>query len=104
MRKYTLASPTAKSAVDLRAFADVIRAAVHQYMPLAIVRVERDCYYVEPTPPKGMAIRIGRQICKSALSRYCVQIPKLFSSIEVKSNKEEENENESDQQRSGGHF
>ena len=100
MRKYTLASPTAKGTVDLRAFADVITEAVHQYMPQAAVRVERDCYYVDPTPPKGMAIRIGRQICKSALSRYCVQIPKLFSSIEV----EEERDNEPDQQCTGGHF
>lgn len=100
MRKYTLASLSAKSAVDLRVFTDVITAAVHQYMPLAVVRVERDCYYVEPTPPKGMAIRIGRQICKSALSHYCVQIPKLFTSIEV----EEESDNGTDQQRTGGHF
>ena len=83
MRKYTLASPSAKGMVDLRVFADVITEAVHQYMPQAIVSVEKNCYYVDPPPSQGDAIRIGRLICQSDLKAYCVQIPKLFSSIQI---------------------
>lgn len=83
MRKYTLASPSAKTSVDLRVYTDVITEAVHQYMPLATVRIEQDCYYIDPTPSQGDAIRIGRQICQSDLKLYCVQVPKLFSSIQI---------------------
>lgn len=90
MRKYTLASSDARESVDLRAYAAIIEAAVHEVMPKATVIVEADCYCVEPTPKQGDAIRIGRMICRSTLSRCCVQIPKLFSSIEVKPRTEEE--------------
>ena len=83
MRKYTLASPSAKVSVDLRNYQNVIIEAVHEYMPTAVVRVEADCYYVSPTPSKGDAIRIGRKICESSLKEHCIQIPKLFSSIEI---------------------
>lgn len=83
MRKYTLASPSAKGVVDLRDYAMTIVTAVHQYMPTAIVKVEANCYYVSPTPSKGDAIRIGRKICESSLKEHCIQIPKLFSSIEI---------------------
>lgn len=99
MRKYTLASPSAKSMVDLRMFADVITEAVHQYMPLAAVRVEKDCYYVDPTPSQGDAIRIGRQICQSDLKVYCIQIPKLFSSIQIGGKKDGTRK-----KRTGGHI
>lgn len=90
MRKYTLASSDARGSVDLRAYAATIEAAVHEVMPKATVIVEADCYCVEPTPTQGDAIRIGRMICRSALSQYCIQMPKLFSSIEVKPKTEEE--------------
>ena len=83
MRKYTLASSQERQTVDLRDYASVITEAVHAYMPSAAVRVERDCYYVSPTPSQSEAIKIGRQICQSELKRSCVKIPKLFSSIEV---------------------
>ena len=83
MRKYTLASKSAKGYVDLRDYEDVITAAVLAVMPNATVKVEEKCYYVSPTPKQGEAIKIGRQICQSELSRYCVQIPKLFTSIEL---------------------
>lgn len=84
MRKYTLASSDARSAVDLRNYRNIIESAIHEIMSQAIVTVEQDCYYVSPTPSKGDAIRIGRLICKSGLSSHCIQIPKLFSSIEIK--------------------
>ena len=100
MRRYTLASPDARGVVDLRDFQEVIEAAVHEIVPSAQVVVEKDCYYVSPTPSKGDAIRIGRQICKSALNQYCVQIPKLFSSIEI----EEEDDDGKEQKYNGGHF
>ena len=59
MRKYTLASSSAKSTVDLTDYTEVITAAVHEVMPKANVIVEKDCYYVDPAPSKGDAIRIG---------------------------------------------
>ena len=99
MRKYTLASSNAKSQVDLTTYSDVIIDAVHEVMPQASVIVEKDCYYVSPAPSKGDAIRIGRAICKSALAQYCVQIPKLFNSIPIKEDKNEERK----QQLTGGH-
>ena len=104
MRRYTLASPDARLTVDLRDYAAVIEEAVHDILPAAIVRVEQDCYYVDPTPERGVAVRIGRQICKSALNKHCIKIPKLFSSIEMDEVKEELNDRKSEQQHHGGHF
>lgn len=92
MRKYTLASSSARTSVNLTAYTDVITEAVHEVMPKASIIVEKGCYYVNPAPSKGDAIRIGRTICKSALAQHCVQIPKLFNSIPVKEDKDEENE------------
>lgn len=89
MRKYTLASVEDRETVDLRRYEAVIAEAVHAVLPNAVVTVEKNCYYVTPTPSQGEAIRIGRQICQSELKRYCVQIPKLFSSVELE---EEANE------------
>lgn len=95
MRRYTLASLDARQTVDLRNYADTIKDAVHKYMPEADVQVEQDCYYVSPTPEQGTAVQIGRQICKSALNRHCVKVPKLFSSVEMEL-KEEKNDRKSE--------
>lgn len=84
MRRYTLASSVDRPNVDLRHYAAVITEAVHAVMPTAEVSVERDHYNLSPTPTQGEAIQIGRQICQSDLKRYCIQIPKLFSSIAAK--------------------
>lgn len=100
MRKYTLASPTAKTTVDLRGYADIITNAVHEVMPSATVKVEADCYYVSPTPSQGDAVRIGRQICQSTLKVHCVQIPKLFTSIEIE---KEATQNGTMPKHTGGH-
>ena len=86
MRKYTLANPQAKSTVDLTDYSDVIANAVMDVMKDVddvTVLGEKDCYYVSPTPSQGAAIRIGRMICKSALSAHCIHIPKLFTSVPV---------------------
>ena len=100
MRRYTLASSDARGEVDLRDYRDVIEEAIHEIVPSAQVTVEKDCYYVSPTPAKGDAIKIGRLICKSGLNRYCVQIPRLFSSVEI----EEEKNDQEEQKCNGGHF
>ena len=100
MRKYTLASPGAREDVDLREYENIITEAVHKYVPKAEVRVEKHCYYVSPEPKKGDAVRIGRLICQSDLKIYCVQIPKLFSSIYIE---EEKEDGEKKQKRAGGH-
>ena len=50
MRKYTLAASGSKDKVDLRGYEGLITEAVLAVMPGATVTVERDCYYVTPTP------------------------------------------------------
>ena len=102
MRRYTLASVDARSQVDLRKYRQTIVDAVHALMPSAVVDVQKDCYYVSPTPKQGDAVKIGRIICKSALSKHCVHIPKLFSSVEVSERKGKINGRKKKQ--SGGHF
>ena len=103
MRKYTLASTDAKTSVDLREYKDVIKNAVEEVMTkeknLKVI-VTKEYYTVSPTPKKGEAIRIGRIICKSSLSKHCIQIPKLFLSIEVK----EINNEEGYEHKMGGHW
>ena len=69
MRKYTLASPTARNDVDLRHFKTVIEEAVHEIMPQAKVVVTKDCYYVSPSPDPSQARKIGRAICQSKSRR-----------------------------------
>ena len=101
MRKYTLASADSKGTVDLRLYESIITEAVHAVMPNASVTVEPDCYYVDPTPKPGDARKIGRQICKSALSQFCIQIPKLFTSIEI--TKEVNNDQSKQSKHPGGH-
>lgn len=106
MRRYTLASPEHKQNVDLRNYEDVIVEAVMAAMKdvegVSVVVHER-YYEVSPSPSKGAAIAIGRAICKSGLGKCCVQIPKLFSSVEISTDKEEKNdERKSDSV--GGHF
>ena len=84
MRKYYLASADDRNDVDLRRFQDEIAAAVHKHMPNAQVVVEEKYYTVHPTPDRGNAIRIGRQLSKCAvMGRYCIKISKLFCSEEM---------------------
>lgn len=106
MRRYVLASLQHKQNVDLRDYEDVITAAVMAAMKnvqgVSVVVCER-YYEVSPSPGRGAAIAIGRAICKSGLGRCCVQIPKLFSSIEVSTEEEEKNDGKKTN-RMGGHM
>lgn len=106
MRRYALASPGHKQNVNLRDYEDVIVAAVMAAMKdiegVSVVVHER-YYEVSPSPSRGAAIAIGRAICKSGLGKCCVQIPKLFSSVEVYTD-EEENNDEKKTNRLGGHM
>lgn len=99
MRKYTLASSSARDYVDLRDYQQTIEDAVHTVMPTATVQVEAGCYYVSPTPSQGDAVRIGRLICQSDLKEHCIQIPKLFSSINLGGS----TSNERKSKHNGGH-
>lgn len=94
MRRYALASPEHKQNVDLRDYEEVIVEAVMAAMKdvegVSVVVQER-YYEVSPSPSRGAAIAIGRAICKSGLGKCCVQIPKLFSSIELLNGKEKKN-------------
>lgn len=106
MRRYVLASLEHRQDVDLRDYEDVIVGAVMEAMKDVVdvsVVVHERYYEVSPSPSRGAAIAIGRAICKSGLGKCCVQIPKLFSSVEVSTDKEEKNaERKSDSL--GGHF
>ena len=103
MRRYTLASMEHKQDVDLREYEDVITEAVAAAMKdvddVSVVVYEH-YYEVSPSPSRGVAIAIGRMICKSGLGKFCVQIPKLFSSVEI----EEEKNDREEQKCHGGHF
>lgn len=103
MRRYALASLEHKQCVDLREYEDVIMAAVTVAMKdvedVSVVVYEHH-YEVSPSPSRGAAIAIGRMICKSGLGKCCVQIPKLFSSVEI----EEEKNDREEQKCNGGHF
>ena len=100
MRKYTLASSSARDTVDLRDYRQTIEIAVHTVMPSAIVQVEAGCYYVSPTPSQRDAVRIGQLICQSELKTHCIRIPKLFCSIDIGGNKTHERKSK----HSGGHY
>lgn len=100
MRKYTLASPSARQDVDLRNYENIIVEAVQKVIPKAKVTVVADGYFVSPSPEPSQARKIGRTICQSELKHHCVQIPKLFSSIEVK---EAAADGTDKQKRTGGH-
>ena len=106
MRRYALASPEHKQNVDLRNYEDVIIVAVLAAMKdvedVSVVVHER-YYEVSPSPSRGAAIAIGRAICKSGLGKCCVQIPKLFSSVEVCTDEEDKNDRKQTNSM-GGHF
>ena len=106
MRRYALASLEHKQNVDLRLYESVIVEAVMAGMKdvenVSVVVYER-YYEVSPSPSRGAAIAIGRAICKSGLGKCCVQIPKLFSSVEILKDEEEKNDRRKEN-RMGGHF
>ena len=104
MRKYSLASKTAKQDVDLRDYRDDIVAAVHAAMPDAHVEVYAEYYTVSPIPERGAAIRIGRTLSnKDILGRHCITIPKLFNgeTIDIK---KECNHEPKKKSCNGGHY
>ena len=99
MRKYFLASSDGRCTVDLRLYRKDIINAVQEELPSAVVTVEKDYYTVEPTLDRGAAIRVGKKISKTALGKYCIKIPKLFNSVEVR----KEISDESESKPLGGH-
>ena len=108
MSIYHLSSSAARRTVDLRNYESVITEAVTTVMSAkdVTVVVNKDSYMVSPAPSKSEAIKIGRLICTSALSQYCIQIPKLFTGENVKPKKEELNESRTEpkvKHRVGGH-
>lgn len=106
MRRYALASLEHKQNVDLRDYETVIVEAVMAGMKdvenVSVVVYKR-YYEVSPSPSRGAAIAIGRAICKSGLGKCCVQIPKLFSSVEILKDEEEKNDRRKENCM-GGHF
>ena len=102
MRRYTLASISARDEVDLRDYQSLIQETVHEFLPMAQVMVAQDYYTVDPEPDRGNAIRIGRRLCQAALGKHCVQIPKLFNSQKIEEETKEENKHGTEK-RDGGH-
>lgn len=83
MRKYSLANGPMRSVVDLRDYSDIITAAVQEFAPGSTVVVCKDHYTVLEPLTQSQAVKIGRRICESNLSQYCIKLSKLFSSKEV---------------------
>ena len=97
VRKYALANGSMRGVVDLRDYSDVIIAAVQEFAPGSTVVVCQDYYTVLEPLTQSQAVKIGRRICESNLSQYCIKLSKLFNSKEVT--------NETTQsQRPGGHY
>ena len=103
MRKYFLASNTARQNVDLRDYTSIITEAVHTYMPKAVVTVYQDYYCVSPTPRQGDAVKIGRKICESELKDDCIYISKLFCSREISRQEVIANGKQKNRKSMGGH-
>ena len=97
-RKYSLANGSMRGVVDLRDYSDVITAAVQEFAPGSSVVVCRDYYTVLEPLTQSQAVKIGRRICESDLSKYCIKLSKLFNSKEVT------NEKTNQSQRPGGHY
>ena len=93
MRKYTLADGSKRDTVDLRDYEDIIVAAVQEFAPGNSVVVNKDCYVLKDQLTQGQAVKIGRRICESDLSKHCIKLSKLFSSRIVKG-KENDNRRE----------
>ena len=104
MRKYMLASASEREDVDLRDYEDIIMDAVHEFMPGATVKIETSCYYVDPTPNRGTAVKIGRKICQSNLKKSCITIYKLFSSVEIEGGRQNGTKEPRESQYTGGHY
>lgn len=100
MRKYSLADGKKRDVVDLRDYEDIIVAAVHEFAPDNTVVVSKNYYTVKYPLTQGQAVKIGRKICESELSRHCIKLSKLFNSTLVK---EGVDDNRKEQKRSGGH-
>ena len=100
MRKYMLADGSKRGVVDLRDYEDIIKAAVEEFASGLTVVVYKDYYVVNEQLSQSQAIKIGRKICESDLSQYCIKLPKLFNSRIVK---EKADDNRSKQKQIGGH-
>lgn len=102
MRKYSLADGNKRGIVDLRDYEDVIVAAVAEFAPGIKVSVQRDCYIINGQLTQSQAVKIGRRICESSLSKHCIKLSKLFNSKIVKENVNDDSRKE--QQQIGGHY
>ena len=90
MRKYSLANGSMRGSVDLREYSDIITTAVQEFAPGSTVVVRKNHYTVLEPLTQSQVVKIGRRICESNLSQYCIKLSKLFNSKEVtneKSNK-----------------
>ena len=95
-----LADGSKRGVVDLKNYEGIIKAAVEEFAPGFTVEVYKDYYVVNEPLSQSQAIKIGRRICESGLSQYCIKLPKLFNSRIVK---EKKNDNRKEQKRPGGH-
>ena len=101
MRKYMLADGSKRSVVDLRDYEDVIRAAIEEFAPGITVTINKDHYLVNEQLTQSQAVKIGRKICESTLSRHCIKLSKLFNSKLVK---EKTDDNKEEPKCPGRHF
>ena len=79
MREYRFTNAFARDTVDLTEYADIIKNAVAEVAPKAVVNVYPDRYTIDNIT-RIESVLIGRLLSKTALSEYCtkVEISRLF--------------------------
>ena len=64
MREYSLQDPEYRKTIDLTNYRTLIENTIHSVSPTINVEVYKDHYTIDPDPPKGDLIKIGRLLAQ----------------------------------------
>ena len=85
MREYYLQDVEYRKTVDLTQYTNLITNSIHKISPKVTVNVYKDKYTIDPDPPKGELIKIGRSLAGTQqLGQFCIIRPLLFKGEKVK--------------------
>lgn len=84
MREYRFTNSFARDTVDLTEYEEIIKEAVAEVNPKAIVNVFQDKYTIDSIS-RPESVMVGRLLSKTALAEYCikVEISRLFCGHEI---------------------
>lgn len=89
MREYSLQDPEYRKTIDLTNYRTLIENTIHSVSPTINVEVYKDHYTIDPDPPKGDLIKIGRLLAQmNNLGQYCIIRSLLFKGEKVRSHDE----------------